>query len=221
MDTKTLLSASPVLYDNFLSEEIVDTIYKIIDTVLEDGKLENNKYKNFSIQSNGMHRFNFVGNDGEYAAEPLMTFDLFTMITKKITDTIGKEVENVGGYFARYSLESSTIPSLLPHTDKANIGETYKMAFTSRLRSNIEWDIGVETTRWHLKENSALFFSPNLYSHWRPKKIFNRKDYYDILVCHFNFKNTDPWFINEEYFLNQEKILTNKELIQFYEKEKQ
>ena len=223
MNTKELLSSKPILCNNFVTQDNLKIIYKIINEALQKGESEGNKYKYFFINDNGMHRFLFLPSHNKgYNIEPTILDDLIRQLQEQISNFLGKEVINISGYFGRYCKDSGFIPQLKPHIDEANFGELYRMSLTSRLKSTIEWDVGVEKERWELKENSALFFSANLYQHWRPFHInFNDTDYYDIMVLHFDFKDVEPWFIDQEYFDKKNGIMSTKSDKIWYDNTKQ
>jgi hypothetical protein len=222
MSTKELLSAKPTLENNFFSKENIEIIYKIVNDAIKNGESQGNKYKHFFINNNGMHILKFSTDNNEYLADPSIIILTLKQLQETITNLFGKEIINLSGYFGRYSKDSGFDPRLEPHIDEANIGEQYRMSLTSKLRSSLEWDILVEKERYKLEENSALFFSANLNIHCRPKEIqFNKEDYYDIIVLHFDFKNTEPWLIDQEYFNKKEAILNDKELRMWYDSTKQ
>lgn len=217
-NTKDRLSKSPTLYENFFSNNDIEIIYKIVDEAIKDGELEGNKYKHFFVNNNGMHilRFSDSRKCQTYLSEPLLMDNLLMALQDKISVFFNEEAVSIGGYFGRYSRDSGFTPMLEPHIDEAKIGENYRMSLTSRLKSTLEWDIMIESDRLKLKENSALFFSSNIHTHWRPQKEFNKNDYYDIMVLHFDFKKYEKYPIDEEYFDKKEKILNDKNLRMWY-----
>lgn len=223
MGAKELLDAKPILKNNFFSEENTKVIYKIVNDALINGEPHGKKYKHFFINNNGMHILNLnINNNAEYLSDKSLMSLLLEKLQKQISIFLEREVINISGYFGRYSKDSEFIPMLEPHIDEAKIGEQYRMALTSRLKSSLEWDIFVEKERYKLEENSALFFSANLKTHCRPKEInFNEEDYYDILVLHFDFKDEDSWPIDQEYLNKKAAILDDKELKTWYDSTRQ
>jgi hypothetical protein len=224
MNTKELLDAKPILKNSFFSEEThLELIYKIVNDAIIDGESQGEKYKHFFVNNNGMHilRLN-TNNSAEYLADKSLMSLLLEQLQEQVSVFLKKEVINISGYFGRYSKDSGFAPRLEPHVDEAKIGEQYRMALTSRLKSSIEWDILVEKERYKLEENSALFFSANLKIHCRPKEInFSKEDHYDILVLHFDFKDADPWLIDQEYLNKKAAILDDKELRTWYDSTRQ
>lgn len=224
MNTKELLDAQPILQNNFfLEDKHLKLIYKIVDDAIISGESQGKKYKHFFANNNGMHILLFnTENNKEYLTDKLSMSLLLERLQEQVSVSLKKEVINISGYFGRYSKESGFTPMLEPHIDEAEIGEQYRMAFTSRLKSSLDWDILVEKERYRLEENSALFFSANLKIHCRPKKInFSKEDYYDILVLHFDFKDADPCPIDQEYLNKKASIHDDKELKIWYDSTRQ
>lgn len=223
MGAKELLDAKPILKNNFFSEENTKVIYKIVNDAIISGESQGKKYKYFFANNNGMHilRFN-TKNNTEYLTDKLSMSLLLERLQEQVSVSLKKEVINIGGYFGRYSKESGFTPMLEPHIDEAKIGEQYRMALTSKLKSSLDWDILVEKEKYRLEENSALFFSANLKIHCRPKEInFSKEDYYDILVLHFDFKDADPCPIDQEYLNKKASIHDDKELKIWYDSTRQ
>jgi hypothetical protein len=221
--TKELLDAKPILKNNFFSEENTKLIYQIVNDALVSGESHKERYKHFFINNNGMHILYLnTNNNAEYLSDKSSMSLLLEKLQEQISIFLEKEVINVSGYFGRYSKDSGFTPFLVPHVDEAKIGEQYRMSLTSKLKCSIEWDNLVEKERYKLEENSALFFSSNLKIHCRPKEInFNKEDYYDILVLHFDFKDADPWLIDQEYLNRKAAIEDDKELKTWYDSTRQ
>lgn len=76
-------------------------------------------------------------------------------------------------------------PNLPVHFD----GDSSDLILNFQLSSNIPWDLGVDCKTYPLKDNSAVIFNPNLYSHWRPKKEFKDGDY--VAMIFFRFQKKD------------------------------
>jgi len=76
-------------------------------------------------------------------------------------------------------------PNLLPHFD----GDTTDYIIDYQLESNTNWSLGVDLDIFPLEDNSAVFFNPNQYPHWRPQKIFYPGEY--VRMMFFRFFNPD------------------------------
>jgi hypothetical protein len=73
-------------------------------------------------------------------------------------------------------------PNLPVHFD----GDDQDLILNFQLSSNTSWDLGVNCETYPIKDNSAVVFSPNLNSHWRPKKEFKSGDY--VIMIFFRFQ---------------------------------
>jgi hypothetical protein len=219
MNAKELLNTPPVIHDDLFSEQNLKDIYAIVEETTTLGESEGDKYKYFFIHQNGMQRLPLPKHDGKgYVGNDARVDVLLQDLRNRISHILGKEIKNLGGYFARYSRESGFFPGLPPHLDEAKFGENYRMSLTSKLKSTVEWDVGVEKNRWSLKDNQVLFFSANLYPHWRPRIVeFSKEDFYDIMVLHFDFVGTTEWPIDQEYFDKKDSMYRDMDLRQWHD----
>lgn len=90
------------------------------------------------------------------------------------------------GYDGKYS-DYEVPPALPPHIDAANT----LLTFNFQLGGNIDWDIYVDGERHELKTGDALVFSAVNQVHWRPKRVWQKGDFTEILTV--NFSPHDDW----------------------------
>jgi hypothetical protein len=74
-------------------------------------------------------------------------------------------------------------PNLPVHYDHDN----HDLIINFQLMSNTVWPIGVDCEAYNLKDNSAVVFNPNGFTHWRPHKKF--KDGEFVTMIFFRFMN--------------------------------
>lgn len=73
-------------------------------------------------------------------------------------------------------------PNLPVHYDH----DSSDLVFNFQLESNTSWDIGIDKTVYSLKDNEAILFNPNKYTHWRPHKTFKDGEYVKMIFFRFH-----------------------------------
>jgi hypothetical protein len=71
--------------------------------------------------------------------------------------------------------------NLPPHVD----GDRNNLVVDYQLKSNISWDLGINTELYPLEDNSALIFNANTNIHWRPYKRFQDDEYIRMIFFRF------------------------------------
>jgi hypothetical protein len=98
-------------------------------------------------------------------------------IAKKISD---KPLAIDHGLYVEYNSKYGK-PNLPPHLD----GDTNDLIINMQLESNTSWDIGLNTTVYTLRDNSALVFNGNTEVHWRVHKEFKEDEYVKMIFIRF------------------------------------
>jgi hypothetical protein len=108
-------------------------------------------------------------------------FDLLnkvnSLVFKTFTNLALRSISAVE-YSAKYGK-----PNLPVHYDH----DSSDLVLNFQLESNTSWDIGIDKTVYSLKDNEAILFNPNKYTHWRPHKTFRDDEY--IKMIFFRFHN--------------------------------
>lgn len=165
----------PFQIEEFFTPELIDLVYKNVDSVMAKGLAEkNDKYADmFKFANNGF-------------------ITLYKGWDMKLIEAIKNKAEELGQnsvpisntilIFARYTHDSGGHPNLPPHADVVVNKTMYTC--TVRLKSSKQWDIYVKDEKFDMpKEGSAVWFTGNQDVHWRPDKEFAEDEYYDILLC--------------------------------------
>jgi hypothetical protein len=147
---------------DYFTQSHLGRLYSIL--YWKKNKIENNDSVDFKIKSNLSDKIL------EYA--------------QQCSDVL-LQLESIS--FTRYSSEYG-FPELPPHVDTSF--KQPRLTFDIQLDGNIEWPIIIEGNKYVLKNNEALVFSGTHQVHWREKKIFNKGEYIDMLLCQFS-ENTE------------------------------
>lgn len=127
-------------------------------------------------------------------------FKISTSLVNKIITSAQKnsnielELESIS--FTRYSLDYGN-PELPPHVD-TNFKQP-RLTFDVQLKSNTSWPIVIENVKYVLNNNEALIFSGTHQVHWREKKLFNKDEYVDMLLCQFSEKTENNNLISIDF----------------------
>lgn len=112
--------------------------------------------------------------------------DVVTTIAKSIQN---KSIDLHHALYVEYNNKFGQ-PKLPPHYDHDNCD----LIINYQLSSNTEWDIGLNTELYSLKDNAALIFNGNIYPHWRPHKEFKDNEYIKMIFFRFyNSKNPSDY----------------------------
>lgn len=196
MDTNITTNIK-IIKDIFTKEEL-DFLYKEINDIIK---------KDYIVQET-LGRLYSVLYWKEYKKENNGSVNL--KINKNIVDKIiniaeknsGKILELESISFTRYSQEYGG-PNLHPHVDTKF--EEPRITLDIQLDGNVNWNIIVEEQSNILKNNEALIFSGTHQVHWREKKIFNKNEYLDMLLCQFSEKTKNKNKISID-FIKQRDI---------------
>lgn len=164
----------PVVIENFLKEREVELIYKNVDNLINEGLRESgDKYaKFFKFKGNG-----FITTYGPWHQH------IRSLVKKKGEEFGQNEIsdDNITLIFARYTIDSGSVPNLLPHIDVVANKTLYSASI--RLRTTRDWDLYIKDTMYDLPHaGSAAWFTGNQDVHWRPDVDFGPDDYYDVLL---------------------------------------
>jgi hypothetical protein len=197
---------TPIFKNNFFNEENYNYIYNKINNVIDKNiKNDNPKYTDFVVHERGFAHYMFSENE-----EDELFFEEFC---KAIEEKLGIRPGKAHGFFARYSNEHGTEPSLSPHIDK-NGNKIHTFSLSLQLDSNVNWDFYVEDEKFVMEKNDVVFFTGSKHVHWRPFKKFEDGDYYDIFVAHFTIDGEE-----EALLPNQDEISNNRKN-EYYQKYK-
>lgn len=167
----------PVKIDEFLTSDDVSIIKSIIPVY---NKNLQNPFENFDIHQSGLHQY--------HINEP----ELYDIFTKEIENRFKRSVKDLGLFFGRYLKINGNNPQLHPHLDNYQDGSTHDLTFTYMVDSSIKWDVGVQDILLDTNINDFILMSGSTHVHWRSKITFSENDYYDIIVGHFTFKDSEP-----------------------------
>jgi hypothetical protein len=144
------------------------------------------------ILINSLNSVNIVFK--ERMGQRLYRLDLPEEIKQKVTD-IAKFYSGVDSlvlteysycvYMSNFSEQGTINPTLIPHVDQ-NMGGK-RITLDVQVCSNTSWPINVLDKEYILKDNEALLFSGTDQMHGRPEKIFQYKEYIDMLFLHFSY----------------------------------
>lgn len=189
----------PYAQPDFFSAEEYDAIYKVINDTMEMGiKDSGDKWQHFKKNTNNGFNVVFL-SERRQGPLPGLPQSLEDSIRNKFEIVAGGPVGHIGILWARYSLESEAMPTLMPHQDRSETHVSYM--FTAELDSNINWDFYVEDEKFEMAKNQGIWFSGTHQSHWRPDYDFQEGDYYDIILCQTHLAS-DPNPLEEEHWLD-------------------
>jgi len=128
----------PVVIDNIFSEDEIESIYNSVAKVFAKGLADHDDkyYYMTKLTNNG---FVAILDPSNFNSE----------IKDKFTATAAKVIDNprgVGFLFARYTLDSGSFPSLMPHCDKSE--KKMGLYGTVELRKTLDWDFYVEDEKF-------------------------------------------------------------------------
>jgi hypothetical protein len=177
----------PVVIDNIFSEDEIESIYNSVAKVFAKGLADHDDkyYYMTKLTNNG---FIAILDPSNFNSE----------IKDKFTATAAKVIDNprgVGFLFARYTLDSGSFPSLMPHCDKSE--KKMGLYGTVELRKTLDWDFYVEDEKFDMAFNRSVWFTGTHQPHWRPDIEFGPNDYYDIVICQ-TVSLDDQYLLTEE-----------------------
>lgn len=177
----------PVAIDNMFSEDEIASIYKTVNEVFEKGLADHgDKY----------HYMTKLTNNGFVAILEPEKFE--KSIGDKFKSVASNLIDNPRGcgfLFARYTLDSGSMPSLMPHCDRSE--PRMGLYGTVELNKTIDWDFYVEDEKFDMAFNRSVWFTGTHQPHWRPDLEFGPDDYYDIIICQ-TVSLEDPYLLTEE-----------------------
>lgn len=190
---------NPHLESNFFTAEEYESIYKTISDTMELGiKESGDKWQHFKKNTNNGFNVIFL-SERRQGPLPGLSQMVEDKIRQKFEEKTGSPVGHIGILWARYTLESGMLPTLMPHQDRSETHVAYM--FTIELDANIKWDFYVEDEKFEMNKNQAIWFSGTHQSHWRPDYDFKDGDYYDILLCQTHH-GEDEYPLDEEHYLD-------------------
>jgi len=184
---------------DFFTPEEYASIYKTINDTMEMGiKDSGDKWQHFKKNTNNGFNVVFL-SERRQGPLPGLSQEVEDKIRAKFEKEANAPVGHIGILWARYTLESGSLPTLMPHQDRS---ETHvALMFTVELDTNIDWDFYVEDEKFTMEKNQGIWFSGTHQSHWRPDYDFQEGDYYDIILCqtHSSLDNNP---LEEEHWLD-------------------
>lgn len=171
---------APHLEPGFFTDEEMADIYLAVNNTMDKGiKDAQDKWTYFKKNTN--NGFNVIFFSERRQGElPGLSQKVEDKLRLKLEEKAGGPVGHIGVLWARYTLESGDIPTLMPHQDRSETHVAYMC--TVELDSNIDWNFYVGDEEFEMKKNQAVWFSGTNQPHWRPDYDFKEKDYYDILL---------------------------------------
>ena len=190
---------TPHTEENFFTPEEYASIYKTINDTMEMGiKDSGDKWQHFRKNTNNGFNVVFL-SERRQGPLPGLSQEVEDKIRQKFEEKSGSKVEHIGILWARYTLDSGMMPTLMPHQDRS---ETHvALMFTVELDTNIDWDFYVEDEKFTMEKNKAIWFSGTHQAHWRPDYDFQEGDYYDIILCQTH-SSLDDNPLEEEHWLD-------------------
>jgi hypothetical protein len=184
---------------NFFTTEEYASIYKTINDTMEMGiKDSGDKWQHFRKNTNNGFNVVFL-SERRQGPLPGLSKEVENKIRSKFEKEANAPVGHIGILWARYTLESGEMPSLMPHQDRS---ETHvALMFTVELDTNIDWDFYVEDEKFTMEKNKGIWFSGTHQAHWRPDYDFQEGDYYDIILCQTH-SSLDDNPLEEEHWLD-------------------
>lgn len=120
--------------------------------------------------------------DIKYPKIPQDIIDKVLLIVKENVDESYTDLAFDFVIYADYSKASGGNPRLRPHFDSA---ESTGVILDYQLKSNVSWEIKVESDLFDLEDNSGLLFNPLDNIHYRPVKVFSDDDFVRMLFFRF------------------------------------
>lgn len=190
---------SPHAEANFFTPEEYASIYKTIQDTMDIGVAETGDiWQHFKKNTNNGFNVIFL-SERRQGPLPGLSQEVEDKIRQKFEEKTGGPVGHIGILWARYTLESGMLPTLMPHQDRSETHTAFM--FTVELDTNIDWDFYVEDEKFNMEKNKAIWFSGTHQSHWRPDYDFQEGDYYDIILCQTHSgSDTNP--LKEEHWLD-------------------
>lgn len=181
----------PVKFSNLLSKEDIVLVKENIPAYTE----VIDKYKNFEIHESGLHQYQFPRTQ---------VYNIFASAIESCTQ---RTVKDLGLFFGRYLKKNGVNPQLGPHLDNYKPDSQHDITFTYILDYSIDWDVCVQNIRHTVVPNDIILMSGSTHAHWRPQIEFKDDDYYDIIVGHFTFEDSedDPIPANFLEIMQQER----------------
>jgi hypothetical protein len=184
---------------DFFTPEEYASIYKTINDTMEMGiKDSGDKWQHFKKNTNNGFNVVFL-SERRQGPLPGLSEEVENKIRSKFEKEANAPVGHIGILWARYTLESGSLPTLMPHQDRS---ETHvALMFTVELDTNIDWDFYVEDEKFIMEKNQGIWFSGTHQAHWRPDYDFQEGDYYDIILCQTH-SSLDENPLEEEHWLD-------------------
>jgi hypothetical protein len=158
-----LMKGSVSQFYNFLSDENIKILNKIIDDVPK--KIDDRLGRNITV----LPQSSFLSQMFDSVLAKLSVSNL------TLSSTTYVEYNNKYG-----------IPNLPPHFDS----DINDLVISYQLKSNTDWNFAVEKQIYALKDNSILVFNANKNIHWRPHKIFKDDEFVKMIFFRFcNIEN--------------------------------
>jgi hypothetical protein len=191
-----ILNFKPIVINNFFTNYEIDEIYNVINNKIIKN-INNNlfEYHDFQVsEHHGSFLYNQSGSENF-----IFSKNISIKIKEKMEDILKIELEMPGLSFQRYSLMSGNPPQLGSHIDaysknkdqKSNISSTsyHILSLSVPLKNNFNWDLGINTEVYQIKNNDAILFSATNSPHRRVYREFKIDEKYDVLVVRVLPKN--------------------------------
>jgi hypothetical protein len=155
------------------------------------------------ILNNCIKESELVSDDNELGRLKITLNTVPPEIEKKLekiaSNILKKEMKTSHILYVEYSNKFGQ-PNLPPHFD----ADKNSLVFDYQLEANTNWDLGVGTKNYPLKDNSALLFNANENIHWRPIKEFKDGEYVRMICIRFRDSESPSDYSNLNYWQNDE-----------------
>jgi hypothetical protein len=162
----------PIIVDNIFTPEQIAKIYDVVNSTPE----ENTALKTWA---------------GHKAWHVRLGADIEEAINVHVRKLFGDKLYLNQDYsFARYDQSYGYKAKLFPHTD---MRDSQRITFDIQLHADEPWAVIVEDKHYFLKDNQALLFAGTQQPHWREKKDIAFESKIDMIFCHLEYKDPQPY----------------------------
>jgi len=193
---KAVEPIEPKEFENFFTPEEYASIYEVVNSVMAKG-LEDGDDKYLHMPK--------ITNNGFIIFTGFRETEIGQKVINKVKDffesIIEEPVREVGVLFARYTKDSGSNPTLMPHGDRNE--KHLALTLTVELDKTLDWPFVVEDTFFDMRNNLGVLFSGSHQPHWRPDLEFGDKDYYDIILLQTHALSDDT-LLDEDFFVKMD-----------------
>jgi hypothetical protein len=163
----------PKIYKNFLTDEDVKEINKLIEIAKTDESID------------GFYKPYVLSQLSRMQIELIYPKNIKEKLENFASELCGEDVVMTHNSYLDYSMEhgDGVIPSLPPHFDSDNYYT--KITFDYQLFSNIDWPVVVDNKYFNLNNGDLLTFWGSGIMHWRENINLKPEEKTTVLTWHF------------------------------------